>query len=471
MMGRLPAPSVPAFQYSSIPTDKSCHKVRFERQILIRALAGGLAGVLIAMWFVWTGDASIQTRITLTGLIVLPWIAFAFALRTRVAFPLRTLSNLLEALREKDYSLRLRGAHRDDALGELVFEVNALARSLQDQRFGAVETTALLRKTLAQIEVAMFGFDEEGRLCLVNDSGRHMLGKSEKDILGHRAGDLGLADCLYGATPRVVDLALPAGVRRWELRRTTYREKGLSHPLIFLSDLTRTLHQEERLAWKRLIRILRHEINNSLTPIQSVAQTLRARVAHDSPDRWQEDVREGLEIIASRSEELGRFIASYSKLTRLPDPVFDTVNVPAWVQHVTGLETRVTFAVRTGPDMNIEADRGQLDQLLINLIANAAEASLEAKPSGAGGVEVGWHAEEGQFYLWVDDDGPGFDPAKDPFVPFYTTKSTGSGIGLALSRQIAEVHGGYLTLEPRPDQPGSRACLRLPIQQTAGWTP
>lgn len=448
-----------------------CHTVRFERQILVRALAGGLVGVLMALWFVWTGGASTQARITLTGLVVLPWIGFALALRSRVAFPLRTLSNLLEALREKDYSLRLRGARRDDALGELVLEVNALARSLQDQRFGAVETTALLRKTLAQIEVAMFGFDQEGRVCLVNDSGQQMLGKTETDILGHRAVDLGLADCLDGATPRVVDLALPTGVRRWELRRTTYREKGLSHPLIFLSDLTRTLHQEERLAWKRLIQILRHEINNSLTPIQSVAQTLRARVADDGSGQWQEDVREGLEIIASRSEELSRFIASYSKLTRLPDPVFTTVNVPAWIQHVTGLEKRVAVSVCAGPELDIEADRGQLEQLLINLIANAAEASLEAKPDGDGCIEVGWHAEEGLFYLWVDDDGPGFDPAKDPFVPFYTTKPTGSGIGLALGRQIAEVHGGYLTLEPHPDRPGSRAYLRLPIQQTPAWTP
>ncbi len=442
--------------------------MRFERQILIRALAGGLAGVLVALWFIWTGASSIQTRITLTGFVVLPWIALAFALRSRVAFPLRTLSNLLEALREKDYSLRLRGARRDDALGELIVEVNALARSLQDQRFGAVETTALLRKTLAQIEVAMFGFDQEGRVCLVNDSGQQMLGKSEMDILGRKAADMGLADCLDGATPRVVDLALPAGVRRWELRRTTYREKGLSHPLIFLSDLTRTLHQEERLAWKRLIQILRHEINNSLTPIQSVAQTLRTYVAQGAPDQWQADIREGLEIIASRSEELSRFIASYSRLTRLPDPVFDTVGVPAWVQHATGLETRVAVTVSGGPDMNIEADRSQLDQLLINLIGNAADASLQVKPDGDGAIEVGWRTEEDQFYLWVDDDGGGFDPAKDPFVPFYTTKSTGSGIGLALSRQIAEVHGGYVTLDPHPDHPGSRACLRLPLHQTPG---
>jgi len=365
--------------------------MRFERQILVRSLVSGFAGSLIALWFVWAGDYSLQTQVTLTVLILLLWIGFAFGLKARVVYPLRTLTNLLEALREGDYSLRLRGAHRDDALGDLIFEVNALTRSLQEQRFGAVETTALLRKTLAQIDVAMFGFDQDGRICLVNDSGQQVLGKSNENILGHKAKSLGLADCLQGATPRVVDLALPIGVRRWELRRTTYREKGLSHQLIFLSDLTRTLHEEERLAWKRLIQIMRHEINNSLTPIQSVAQTLQDQVRKNTnQSQFKNDVLEGLEIIASRSEELSRFIASYTKLTRLPDPVFDKVNVRIWIQHAISLETRLKVVVQPGPDLTIEADQGQLDQLLINVISNAVEASLETKPDSDGEVVVGW---------------------------------------------------------------------------------
>ena len=438
--------------------------MRFERQILIRSLASGLAGFLIAMWFLWTGDYSIQAKVTLTVMILLLWMGFAFGLKARVAYPLRTLSNLLEALREGDYSLRIRGASREDALGELILEVNALTRSLQEQRFGAVEATALLRKTLAQIDVAMFGFDLEGRLCLVNDSGQQILGKSDEDILGHHAKSLGLEACLEGATPRTVDLALPVGVRRWELRRTTYREKGLSHQLIFLSDLTRTLHEEERLAWKRLIQIMRHEINNSLTPIQSVAETLQARIKQNSSENQsQKDVKEGLEIIASRSEELSRFIASYTKLTRLPDPVFGEVNVRIWIQHVINPETRLKVIVEPGPDLTIEADRGQLDQLLINLITNAVEAGLESNPDGDSQVKVGWRIEDQHLHVWIDDNGPGLDETSDVFVPFFTTKAKGSGIGLALSRQIVEAHGGYLTLENRAEGNGCRASLWLPI--------
>ncbi len=361
--------------------------------------------------------------------------------------------------------MRLRGAAREDALSELILEINALTRALQEQRFGAVEATALLRKTLAEIEVAMFGFDQDGRLCLVNDSGQQALGKSNEEIMGHRAESLGLAACLEGNTPRVVDLALPAGVRRWELRRTTYREKGVSNQLIFLSDLTRTLHEEERLAWKRLVQIMRHEINNSLTPIQSVAQTLQGRIRKDTTqDQFQADVLEGLEIIASRSEELSRFIASYSKLSRLPDPVFEKVNVRTWVQHAAGMETRLKLILKPGPDATIEADRAQLDQLLINLIANAAEASLETKTDGEGEVEIGWRTIRGHLLVWVDDNGPGLDENKDVFVPFFTTKTHGSGIGLTLSRQIAEAHGGHLTLENRTEGKGCRACLWLPVR-------
>ena len=443
--------------------------MKFERQILIWSLTSGLAGSLVSMLFLWSGDYSIQTQVMLTALILLLWIGFAFGIRARVVYSLRTLSNLLEGLREGDYSVRICGGRRDDSFGELVLQVNALARSLQDRRFGAVEVTALLRKTLAQIDVAMFGFDQENNLCLVNDSGQQILGRDNEDILGHHAKSLGLADCLEGATPRTVDLALPIGVRRWELRRTTYREKGLSHQLIFLSDLTRTLHEEERLAWKRLIQIMSHEINNSLTPIQSVSQTLQTRIKQDSPpEQWQDDVQEGLEIIAARSEELIRFIASYSKLARLPDPVSDKVNVPAWIQQATSLETRLRVIVNPGPDVTIDADRGQLDQLLINLLTNAAEASLETMPDGNGQVEVGWRIEGQHLLVWVDDDGPGLEETRDVFVPFFTTKAKGSGIGLALSRQIAEAHGGYLTLENRSDENGCRACIWLPLEQGTG---
>jgi nitrogen fixation/metabolism regulation signal transduction histidine kinase len=438
--------------------------MRFERQIVVWSLAGGLVAILMVLGFVWASGLSVQARVTLTLLAVVPWVSCAFALKEKIAFSLRTLSNLLGAVREDDYSLRMRGARRDDAMGEVIVEVNALAKDLQNQRFSALEATALLRKVLAEIDVALFGFDREGRLQFVNDSGRRLLGCSERDLLGSPAESLGLQACLAGATPRLEEMSFPGGGHRWELRRATYRVKGQSHHLIFLSDMTRTLHEEERLAWKRLIQILRHEINNSLTPIQSVAQSLRTCLRQKARSKgWETDLGEGLEIIAERSAVLGRFIASYSKLTRLPEPTPVEMEVETWIRHVAGLETRVAVELVPGPDVRIQADRSQLDQLLINLVSNAAEASCEAQPGGDGCVSIGWKVDGSFLEVWISDDGPGLDSTKDPFIPFFTTKPEGSGIGLALSRQIAEAHGGDLALVDNADPSGCRAVLRLPV--------
>jgi len=438
--------------------------MRYEHRILTLGFAAGLAGSVMSFVLLWQSSYETQTRLTLAGLILFIWVATAFIIRNKVVFPLRTLSNLLGALREGDYSLRVRGARFDDALGEVIWEANALTESLREQRLRAMEAMALLRKILAEIDVAMFGFDSNGRLQLINDSGRRLLGRTDEEILGCRAEDLGLAGCLDGETPRILDLMFPGGSGRWELRRGTYRDKGVPHELVFLSDLTRTLHEEERRAWKRLIRTVRHEVNNSLTPIQSVAESLRVLVGRQPlPSDWQEDIKTGLELIAERAEALDRFTGAYSRLMHLPQPSLSQVDVARLLHRVADLETRMPVAVVAGPDTQVQGDRDQLEQLLINVVSNAVEASLQKRPAGDGQVSIGWHFDTGGIEIHVDDDGPGLPDGTDVFVPFFTTKDHGSGIGLTLSRQIAEAHGGSLTLGNHASQPGCRACLRLPL--------
>jgi len=373
--------------------------------------------------------------------------------------PLQTVSNVLAALRERDYTLRARGSNPEDALGLLLLELNSLGDDLRAQRLGALEATALLRRVMEEIDVAIFAFDAAHALRLVNRSGATVLGRPPEQLLGRDAASLGLASSLAGDTPRVDTLAFPGRAGRWEVRRGMFRQSGLPHQLLVLTDVSRALSDEERQAWKRLIRVLSHELNNSLAPIKSIADSLLALITREpAPADQREDLRKGLGVIASRSESLSRLMAAYARLARLPAPRLESVAIQDWVRRVVALETRRPVAIHAGPNVTIQADGGQLDQLLINLVRNAVDATLEA-----GAVEVGWETRNGQLDVWVRDEGAGLADTANLFVPFYTTKPDGSGIGLALSRQIAEAHGGTLTLSNQVSGPGCEARLSLPV--------
>jgi signal transduction histidine kinase len=233
--------------------------------------------------------------------------------------------------------------------------------------------------------------------------------------------------------------------------------------LLVLTDLRRALREEERQAWQRLIRVLGHELNNSLAPIQSVAQSLETSVqraeAPQSDGSVLDDMKQGLAIIRSRTEALGRFMAAYTQLAKLPKPTLQPVDFVELLRRVAALEPRIPIKLKDGPPILIQADRDQLEQLLINLIRNAADAAAETK----GSVGLEWTTAPANLDVFVLDEGPGISNPANIFVPFFTTKPSGSGIGLVLSRQIAEAHGGSLTLENRSDRRGCRAHLRLPL--------
>jgi nitrogen fixation/metabolism regulation signal transduction histidine kinase len=429
-----------------------------DRRILLMACAAGLPGVLVSLIVLWGGDYTAKVQWTLSMLVVGVWVGFAFSLRDRVVYPLQTLSNLLAALREDDFSIRAR-VEADDALGNVMMEVNALSETLRRQRLGAQEATALLRAVMAEIDVAIFAFDSAQRLVLVNRSGERLLGRAAGDLLGHGARELGLQQPLDDA-PGVRDIAFPGGAGRWEVRRTKFWQGGLPHELLVLADVSQPLREQERQAWQRLIRVIGHELNNSLAPIKSIAGSLEGLLGRTPPPPdWRDDMRRGLAIIASRSDALGRFTAAYARLARLPAPNVRPVPFPSLAQRVAQLETRLPVAVAHGPEITVSADPDQLEQLLINLVRNAVDASLET----GGGVAVAWTHERRLLEVHVDDEGPGLPDTGNLFVPFFTTKPGGSGIGLVLSRQIAEAHGGTLTLANRTGARGCRATLRIPI--------
>ncbi|MGH9881960.1 MAG: sensor histidine kinase, partial [Pyrinomonadaceae bacterium] len=307
-------------------------RMGFEQRITFLALFAGLPAVALCVLLLWLGGYSARLQWTIDLILIVVWLSVVFNLKQRVIRPLQTLSNILAALHEGDYSIRARRAASGDALGEVLLEANELGETLRGQRLGALEATALLRTVMSEIEVAVFAFDGERRLRLVNRAGEKLLAQPAARLLGRKGEELGLASCLEPDAEdndsRTMQMVFPGGVGRWGVRRSTFRERGALHQLLVLTDLSQTLREEERIAWQRLLRVLGHELNNSLAPIKSVAGSLDDLIGREPPPQdWRDDMQRGLQVISSRADSLARFIESYSKLARLPQPRFELVNI------------------------------------------------------------------------------------------------------------------------------------------------
>lgn len=438
--------------------------MRHDRRVLFFTALAGLPGVVAALWLLWLSRLDPQVLWPLSLALVAGWIGLSVAAKNLAVRPFETIANMLAALREGDFSIRARVGDARDPLSLAGLELNSLEEILREQRLGAVEATETLRKVLEEIDIVVLAFDPHGVLRIVNRAGERLLGQPANRLRGRTAEELRLSDQLSGPVPRTVELSSPGGSGRWELRRSVVRQEGYPLSLIALSDLSRALHEEERKAWKRIIRVLSHEINNSLTPIKSISGSLHRLLRRNRlPAEIADDMERGLGVISSRAETLGRFMASYVKLARLPAPSLAPVPVGGLVRMVADLETRVPVEVVPGPAATCSADADQLQQALINLVRNAAEATLEAEGER---IRLGWDVRAGSVEVLVEDEGSGLGDTGNLFVPFFTTKSGGSGIGLVLSRQIAESHGGTLLLENREDGRGARARIAIPMDSS-----
>ena len=435
-----------------------------EHSILLLAIIAGLPAGLALLFITWNQQYTFEVRWTMTTIVVAVWVgcaALAYQMVTRALF---LQANLLGALREGDYSIRGTGARRGSAVDLVMHEINALGDTLQRQRTEAVESTALLQSVMGAIDVAVFALDMDGKLMLVNPAAERLVDQPASRLLGRDAQQLRLAAYLTGDTPRLIDRPFGPESGRLELRRSTFRRDGKPHQLLVFADLSRALREEEQQAWQRIVRVLSHEINNSLTPIKSIAHSIRRMLSRVPNLPRGDEIQEGLNLIETRSGSLGRFLRAYAQLARLPKPQQRPVQIGPIAHRIAELENRLPVKVAASDDVEINADPDQIEQLLINIVRNAVDATLET----GGRVFIDWKSDDGALQLTVEDEGPGLPDTSNLFVPFFTTKPAGSGIGLALSRQIAEAHGGTLVLENRTDAKGCRAVLRIPLYPRLG---
>lgn len=454
---------------------RKARRAPFERRIIRSSLWLAIPGLVTSGVLIWLQDWAIESKLALLFAELVVCALIVAALHDQIIRPLQTLANVVGALREEDYSFRARMAVPDDALGELSLEVNMLADLLAEHRIGAIEATALLQRVVEEVDIPLFAFDPGEALRLVNSAGERLLQQASPRLLGRTATELGLKTCLSAENASVIPLHFNSDAR-WFLRRSSFRQRGVPHTLVVLSDVSRALREEERLAWQRLIRVMGHELNNSLAPIKSIAGSLHARLSESTlAAEERADFERGLGIIEARAASLNRFLQAYRQLAQMPPPVLQKSTLSPLVTRVAGFETRIEVKVIPGPEVTVMADPDQLEQMLINLVRNAAEAVLEDAPSKNLGndvsaprngfqpaVSIEWKVLDKAVALVIEDNGPGLMNPSNAFVPFYTTKPSGSGIGLILSRQIAEAHGGSLELTNRPDERGCRARVLLP---------
>jgi two-component system, NtrC family, nitrogen regulation sensor histidine kinase NtrY len=435
------------------------HGLSFEARLRVLALCIALPGLLVCCGLLLSQHASTSLWLTLLGVIVFVTLITFGLLVEHVVRPLQTLTNVVSALREDDYAFRARGSSTGDVLGELAMEINALADMLQDQRAGALEASALLRRVVGSIDAPVLAFDPAGVLRLLNPAAESVLSLLPDESMGQAAADLGLAGLLDEPDEGIVELEHDGRNTRWMVHRSTFRQRGVPHDLLLLTDVSAALREEERQAWRRLIRVLGHEINNSLAPIKSIAGSLRTQLI--SGVATDEDLDRGLHIVESRAESLHRFVQAYRQLAQLPPPRLQKTPLGPLLERTLALEQRLHAEILGGPEVTLTIDPDQMEQMLINLVRNAVEAALATR-TGKPRVQVGWQVEAGKVIIGIEDNGPGIANDSNLFVPFYTTKAGGSGVGLALARQIVEAHAGSVRLINRQTV-GARAVVTLPV--------
>lgn len=428
-----------------------------ELRLFLLVLSNAVPAGLLLIWLAVESDLPTAAQFAIAFVVLLWIVIVASTVRGELLRHIRTLSNLVESTRAQDYSMKAARARDPGELAELYQQINSLTDSLKIGRQSEQELLSILEKVVSQINVAIIVFDSQDEIRLVNPVANALLQSSTEKLIGMKHADTVLAQLPASSEPKLVDFRFPGAEGRWQIMQHYYRHQGEESRIVFIADLKQVLSDEEIAAWQRLIRVISHEVNNSLAPIMSLCQTLTGMLS--KPDADYADVRVGLSVIGERAKGLQDFISVYARLARLPEP--HKVLFPAGdlADRLRRIFAGRPLEIVPFPDVAIFGDPVHMEQALINLIKNGLEANPETAPA----VQVRCRLRDGQCEFEVADHGAGIGNPDNLFVPFYTTKAEGAGIGLILCRQIAAKHHGHVSLENRSDGPGAVARLSLPL--------
>jgi len=433
----------------------------FRFRVAFRVL---LLGLTISLLVYMLGKPNMIFAAGLTFIIILGQLfeLYRFTSQTN-----RKLTRFLESVKYSDF---ISGFTSDNKLGssfrELNVAFNEVLEAFRKARSEKEEHWQYLNTIVQQVRTGILSFDTDGNIQLMNANAKRFIGMANvKNIHELEKYNLKLYQALQEVQPGRSTLYKSSTEFLLTLQATELRIRGNTVKLITLQNIQNELQRQELEAWQNLTRVLRHEIMNSITPISSLTSTLREILDHEliKKDHTYElkaegadDLRDGLETIENRSKGLIKFIDAYREYTSLPQPKLKTVGVKALIEKVSQLlkpelkKTNIRFSALCESEyLTVQADEEMIEQVLINLIKNAIEANDQSENAR---IEVKGTYTENAVIITITDNGPGIIPeAIDRiFVPFFTTKKTGSGIGLALSRQIMQMHNGSLTVTSEP---------------------
>ncbi len=374
----------------------------------------------------------------------------------------RKLVRFLESVRYDDFSVRFAANQDDPVFRELSKQFNEVLDAFRQVRADKEANSQYLQTIVQHVNTGLLAFDESGRIELINNAALRLLGlyrlKALKDLQEDNP-ELQAMLKNIGSSGSVLYQA--AVDRQLSITGTSIRMRGKMIKLVAIQNIQSELENKELEAWQNLTRVLRHEIMNSVTPIASLVSTMRdivqqeiQQVAHGSTETWQ-DLNEALEVVENRTNGLMNFVNAYRTFTSIPKPMLSPVMVLPLVQRITSLfaptlkDKGIQLVYDIQPaDLSISIDQDQIEMVLINLIKNAVEI-LEGQSQARIEIKSAVDQTAQRAVLEVIDNGPGIEPnaLEQIFIPFFTTKEDGTGVGLSLSRQILQMHGGVLSVE------------------------